>query len=280
MIGYLGPEGTFTQRALLSYLGEVKQAKSFVSIDLLFKALQSNEIQSMFIPIENSYGGDVFAAFEGLTHLSKEYSITGETFLEIQQSLLAKKGTSLSDVTTVFAHEQSVRQCSVFLQERLAGIESVFCSSNVVAVERVLEAEHFHVACLGHASLAETNELVVLAENVHTQCESSKNVTRFIEISKAKTESTGKDKSSFVFSTSKDQPGSLCDILKCLAESEVNMTRVSSRPAKTSLGEYLFFIDCEGHFLDSNLKRCLQNIESKCSFYMFLGSYPKGLDCA
>ena len=275
MIGYLGPVGTFTQAALLSFIKSYSvsdELQPFPSIYALFEALAAKTISKVFIPIENSRGGEVFAAFSGLNHLDASYFISNEIVFPIKQSLMVSRSCDLSDIKTVYAHEQSTRQCSLFLHEHLSHVEFVFVASNGLAAEMVQQSSDC-VACLGYEGAADLFDLVVLQSNVN---DDDSNQTRFVLISSDQHPVSGSDKTSFVFSTHKDKPGSLCSILSLLSAESINLTRISSKPISNDLGEYLFFIDCDGHILDEKLQLCLKKIEDECLYYKFLGSYPKG----
>tara|TARA_Y100001970_G_C14085484_1_gene777066 strand:- start:297 stop:1133 length:837 start_codon:yes stop_codon:yes gene_type:complete len=275
MIGYLGPVGTFTQAALQSFLdrGICKDdIEAFPSIYALFEALAGKCIDNIFIPIENSRGGEVFAAFSGLNQLDDSYFISNEVVFPIKQSLMASQPCELSDIKIVYAHEQSTRQCNLFLHTYLSQAELVFVDSNGIAAERVRDSLD-RVACLGYGGAASLFDLVVLKPNVH---DDDDNKTRFVLISSEQHSPSGMDKTSFVFSTYKDKPGSLCNILSLLSQESINLTRISSKPTSSHLGEYLFFIDCDGHAMDPKLDNCLTLIKQECLYYKFLGSYPKG----
>tara|TARA_B100000427_G_C15482940_1_gene583959 strand:- start:641 stop:1477 length:837 start_codon:yes stop_codon:yes gene_type:complete len=275
MIGYLGPVGTFTQAALNFYINEEHSEdvlKPFPSIYALFEALFNKEIAKVFIPIENSRGGEVFAAFSGLNQLEDSFFISNEVVFPIKQSLMASQPCNLNDINVIYAHEQSTRQCSHFLHQELPHVELVFVASNGVAAERV-KASSDCVACLGYEGAASLFDLTVLRSNVQ---DDDHNKTRFVLISSNQHDKTGDDKTSFVFSTHKDKPGSLCDILSLLSNESINLTRISSKPVSNNLGEYLFFIDCEGHIQDPVVYECLLKIKTSCLYYKFLGSYPKG----
>ncbi len=276
MIGYLGPVGTFTQAALSKYLVANKRSdssKAFPSIYALFEALADKTISHVFIPIENSRGGEVFAAFAGLNQLEDSYFISAEVVFPIKQSLMASRSCDLSDIKIVYAHEQSTRQCSAFLHEQLPHVELVFVASNGVAAQMVQESSEV-VACLGYEGAADLFDLVVLKSHIQ---DDDSNQTRFVLISSQQQSISGNDKTSFVFSTYKDKPGSLCNILSLLSSESINLTRISSKPTANDLGEYLFFIDCDGHALDTTLQKCLKKIQAECLYYKFLGSYPKGM---
>tara|TARA_B100001989_G_scaffold245124_1_gene214580 strand:+ start:247 stop:1086 length:840 start_codon:yes stop_codon:yes gene_type:complete len=275
MIGFLGPVGTFTHVALNLYLADARlntNIQSYPSVFSLFQALKNNNVDKILVPIENSFGGDVYAANEGLLNLTENNLIHQEILLTIHQSLMSNKQCHITDITKLYAHEQSVRQCERFLQTYLPDVEVIACSSNAQAAKIVAESSDI-VACLGHKQLCSNYKLQLLQEKVN---DFSSNVTRFLLISKENSIATGNDKTSIVFSTIKDRPGSLCEILQLMSSRSINLTRISSRPSKKILGEYLFFIDCEGHIGDEKIAQCLDLLQKQSSYYKFLGSYQKG----
>ena len=85
---------------------------------------------------------------------------------------------------------------------------------------------------------------------------------------------TGRDKSSFAFSIKKDSPGGLYHVLKIFADKSINLTKITSRPIKNIVGEYVFFIDFEGHIEDNIVCNSLEEVKKKSSFFKFFGSYP------
>ncbi len=277
MIGFLGPEGTFTHIALTSFLEKNTIDSDILAFDSffdLFHGLKKNAIKKIFIPIENSIGGDVFSVLEELENLDKQFSVTGELQFQIRQTIMANSVIPYADINTIFSHEQSIRQTSEFINQYCSQVNLKFCSSNSMAAEYISgEASDSNNACIGHKSLSQLYGLKILKENISN---TDDNVTRFIFISDEKTHSTGFDKSSFVFSTQRDKPGSLADILLEFSSRSINLTRISSRPSRKCMGDYLFFIDCEGHIDDSNVLNCMDVLRPKCSYFKFLGSFKKG----
>ena len=87
---------------------------------------------------------------------------------------------------------------------------------------------------------------------------------------------TGHDKTSIVCFQRQDRPGSLLAILQEFAARAINLTKLESRPTKRSLGDYCFFIDCEGHIADEVIADALRNLSAKQGDLKFLGSYPVG----
>lgn len=276
MIGTLGPVGSFTAFALDLYVKEHQLTDTVVYFDSfrqIFSALSENTISKMFIPLENSIGGDVFSVLDELISLDSNYKIRSEFQYSIKQSLLAKQIINFKDVKIIYGHEQSMRQSSSFIQDNCFNAKFQSVASNSKAAEFVSDSTDKNHACIGHKKLSDLYGLVVLKENIENE---KGNKTRFVLISKENTHPTKHDKSSLIFSAHKDQPGSLVDILLELSNRNINLTRISSFPTKKMLGEYLFFIDFIGHCKDPAIKECLDVLKSKCSYFKFLGSYSKG----
>ena len=276
MIGSLGPAGSFTGFALDLYIKRYQLTDEviyFESIRQIFSALSQKKISKVFIPIENSIGGDVFSVLNELISLDFSYKITAEVQFSIIQTLLARKNLDVKDIDTIFSHEQSFRQSNSFIEANCLNAEFKYVASNSKAAQLVSEFSDKNYACIGHKRLSALYDLVVLKEDIANV---KGNKTRFVFISEETVKSTQNDKSSLIFSSQKDQPGSLVDILLELSNRNINLTRISSFPTKKMLGEYLFFVDFIGHCEDSSIKECLGILKSKCSYFKFLGSYPKG----
>ena len=282
-IGYLGPEGTFTHTALEKHSRTYAQKFTLIphsTPNKLFNALNDETCDMIFIPIENSLGGEVVTSLDCLVDLESHFTITAEVEMHINQCLMARqKIENIELITDIFSHEQSLHQSQKFLQTHCPEATLHFCSSNAQAATIVSEANfefqdtQTHVmACIGNKTCAELYKLNVIQEEIN---DNKTNQTRFILIGKKPPPPTGKDKTSFTFSAKQDQAGSLSDILNVLSNHHINMTRITSRPTKNKLGEYLFFIDCDGHQQDPLLKDILSTIEKKSSWYKFLGSYKR-----
>ena len=276
MIGSLGPAGSFTGFALDLYIKRYQLTDEVIYFDSfrqIFNALSQKTINKVFIPIENSIGGDVFSVLNELISLDFNYKITAEVQFPIIQSLLAKKNLDVKDIDTIYSHEQSFRQSNNFIEANCVNAEFKYVASNSKAAQSVSGFLDKNYACIGHKRLADLYDLVVIKEDIANE---KGNKTRFVFISEETVSSSGNDKSSLIFSSHKDQPGSLVDILLELSKRNINLTRISSFPTRKMLGEYLFFIDFIGHCEDVSIKECLDILKSKCSYFKFLGSYPKG----
>ena len=124
---------------------------------------------------------------------------------------------------------------------------------------------------LEHKRAADLYGLKIAAQDIQDYKDNS---TRFIVVGKQDHEPTGHDKTSVVFSLIEDRPGGLYDVLGEFAKCNINLTKIESRPSKKKLGNYIFFIDFQGHKADKEVKNILNNIKNKISYVKILGSYP------
>jgi chorismate mutase/prephenate dehydratase len=113
--------------------------------------------------------------------------------------------------------------------------------------------------------------LNILAHGIQDQ---RHNFTRFLVIGKKPADKTGRDKTSIAF-VSKDEPGILYKLLKPLAEAKINLTKIESRPLKTKVWEYMFFMDMDGHASQKKIANALEKLRRSCVSFKILGSYPR-----
>jgi prephenate dehydratase len=268
-IGFLGPKGTFSQEAMLRYVGNRKHdARSYATISEMLFAVCSGEIEEAIAPIENSLEGPVSATMDIMAN-EVDLKIKGELVIAVKQNLLVKKGTKFEDIEYIVSHPQPVGQCRKYINSHLPHAKIKYVYSTASAALEVAEGEN-NLAAIGSVTAAEVYRLDILCCGIQDEVN---NFTRFVIVSKEDSERTGFDKTSIVFST-EDKPGSLYRILDIFNLWDINMTRIESRPARNELGKYIFFIDIEGHREDDDIKDALTMVKRKTSFFKFLGSYP------
>ncbi|MFH1683730.1 MAG: prephenate dehydratase [Candidatus Margulisiibacteriota bacterium] len=283
-IGFLGPEGTFCEEASKLYLRRVPGKKELIPYttihDLLF-AVDRGKISEAIVPIENSIEGTVGAVTDMLVS-DVNLIIRQEVVIPIYHYLIAQKGTHLSEVTDVISHPQALAQCKDFLRKNLPKVKLHFSYSTSHAVREVGTSlgekiiAHGRVkgnvfAAIGNKASAKLYGLKILASKINAK----ENQTRFVVLAKSDHPPTKKDKTSIIFSIRKDRPGGLHDILEIVAERNINLTKIESRPSKKALGEYYFFADMYGHRKNKVVAEALTEIKKKASFLKILGSYPR-----
>lgn len=269
-VAFLGPPGTFTEEALLSQAdlaaGELVPIRSIAEV---IAAVEQGEADIGVVPIENAIEGSVNVTLDTLG-FDSDLLIQREVVLSISLNLCAKPGTALSDIKAVISMPHAVAQCREWLAAKLPGVEVGAANSTAEAAQHVARARATSRAAISTALAAKLYGLDVLAADIEDHPE---NQTRFVVISRGVPPRTGHDKTSIVVFQSQDRPGSLLAILQEFAARAVNLTKLESRPTKRGLGNYCFFIDCEGHIADELVADVLRNLAAKHTV-KFLGSYP------
>lgn len=264
-VAFLGPEGTFTQAAAVKHFGHAAHTDACASIDDVFRNVEAGTADYGVVPVENSTGGAVGTTLDLL--LETPLKVCGEVDLRVHQFLLRKPGTTVKAVK-VYSHAQSLAQCHEWLNLHLPGAERIPVVSNAKAAK--LAAEDENSAAIASEAAAEVYGLDKVAENIEDE---PNNTTRFLVIAAHDAAPSGKDKTSLVLS-SKNLPGAVYELLAPLAHHGVSMTKLESRPSRTGLWEYLFFVDIEGHHQDQKVAQALAELRDKAAFVKILGSYP------
>ncbi len=270
-IGFLGPKGTFSEEAMKQWLRrrdekEVYDEVEYCSIPELICAV--GLIEEAVVPVENSIEGSVNITIDMLIRKA-DIKVKGELVLPIRQNLLKKGFQNLGCIDTLYSHPHALYQCWRFISERMHRIKMVETSSTAEAARIVCEKDN-GAAAIGSKRLAEIYDLTIVSEGIQ-DCEN--NLTRFYILSSYDAKATGNDKTALVFST-ENRPASLFNCLEIFAKRSLNLTKIESRPSKRSLGEYIFFVEVEGHHEDEILKTALAELESKAGFFRNLGSFP------
>jgi prephenate dehydratase len=277
-IAYLGPEGTFTEEALIKFLKFDKDRKSaddrvekvaYSTIPEVIKSVDRGEVQKGVVPIENSIEGSVNLTLDILTFES-EAKIVAEITIPIKHHLIGKKGIKTEKIKRIISHPHAYAQCRIYLTQNIPDAEIIAANSTAEAVKKLQEVDEFTVAIGTHIA-AEIYNLDILLSDIE---DNKENKTRFAIISNFVAERTDNDKTSIVCFLKRDKPGSLFNILKEFADRNINLTRLESRPAKKDLGDYVFMIDLEGHIHDRIVYEALESLRNSVYLVKLLGSYP------
>jgi chorismate mutase/prephenate dehydratase len=270
-IAYFGPAGTFTESAAKKHFGSAPTFTPFLTIDDVFRAVESGNAEYGVVPVENSTEGAVGRTLDLL--LSSPLMICGEVGLRVHQNLLSKS-TSTDALTKLYSHAQSLAQCHEWLNKNLPGLPRVPVASNAEAAR--LAAEDAQSCAIAGEAAARLYELNILAANIE---DDPNNTTRFLVLSGHDAGPSGGDKTSVVCSA-QNRPGAVHDLLTPLKTHGVSMSKFESRPARGFGGsrwEYVFFMDLEGHRQDAAVARALDDLRGQVGFLKELGSYPKAV---
>lgn len=273
-VAYLGPPGTFTEEALLSLGIPDLEEMPLGSITECFEAVRDGRVPEALVPIENSSEGSVNQTLDLLSEADGGVVIRAEVALRIRHHLIARTPLAPEDVEEIVSHPQPPPQCRRFLQSRMPNVPIVAANSTAEAVRTVSQSDR-PIAAIGTLRAADLYGCHVIAPDIE---DSATNTTRFVMIGAepAPAVGPGRFRTSALCALVRDRPGALLAILQELAMRGVNLTRLESRPAKTGLGRYVFFIDMEGsRDRDLAVAAALTAIEEQgVARVTFLGSYP------
>ncbi len=275
-IGFLGPEGTFTEEALL---GEADYASAAITpmgslVDVL-EAVRDGQMDLGFVPLENAIEGTVRDIIDSLV-FEFDLRIQREVILDVHLHLMAPPGTTLADLEQVASIPMATAQCRGYLARHLPSVDLVATNSTAEAARLVGAADPAlasrPTAAIAPRLAATLYGLNVLAEDVEDHPE---NQTRFVALATWGIPApTGHDRTSIACFQSADHPGSLYAILGQFAARNINLSKLESRPTKKALGDYCFIIDFEGHIADEVVSDCLRDLHAGLAGVKFLGSYP------
>jgi prephenate dehydratase len=271
-VAYLGPAGTHSEEALRASAPPDVEAISHPTIYDAVMAVQEGAVERAVVPIENALEGSVAVTLDTLTVEADRVRIAAEVVHPIHHCVVAASEVSLSTVERVVSHPQATAQCARFLREHMPNAEHVSAPSTAEAVMSVCRAGDGSVA-LGSSLAAQMYGCYIVATNVEDHPD---NETRFVWLAPAgDVEPPGKDaKTSIVFWGGGDEsPGWLVDVLAEFSGRSVNLTRIESRPRRTGLGHYFFYVDLEGAVDDGPVADALDAVRSHVGELRVLGSY-------
>ncbi len=260
-IGYLGPEGTFSQQAVLKHFGRSALGLPLASIEEVFQEVEAGNADFGVVPVENSGQGTIQITLD-------MFLICGEVELRVQQYLMSRSGR-LEDVERVYGHPQSFMQTSSWLRANLPKAEKIPVSSNAEGARRARNADD--AAAIGGESAGHVYGLKkVVTKPIQNDAD---NTTRFLVIGRNIFPGSGHDRTS-VLVFIHDKPGALFDVLSPFARHGISMNRIESRPSHNAKWEYGFFIDLAGHVEDEAMQAALAELKAHSAQIKVLGSYP------
>ena len=267
-VAYLGPEGTFTQQATLKQFGDSVLGMPLLTLDDVFREVASESCNYGVVPVENSTEGIINHTLDNF--LSSSLKICGEVELRVHHNLMVTPGFQ-GDIKCIYSHQQTLGQCRRWLNGHYPNVPRLPATSNAEAARQA--ADEAGAAAIAGEMAAEIHGLEIISRQIEDEPD---NTTRFLVVGREDIGPSGSDKTSIVVST-QNQPGALYRVLEPFHRHGVSLTSIETRPSRTGMWSYVFFIDFEGHREDKIIRKVLDEIDGDALEVRFLGSYPCAL---
>lgn len=264
MIGYLGPRNSFTYFAAMTFYVE-NELMPYSNLHRLFEALENDEVIGIVVPIENSIEGSVTEVLDKLLHPS--FHVTREIVMDIELSLISKN-SDLSEIKYVMSNMYALAESRAILKNTLGNYKEILTSSTSSALSKLSDLDDSYAAIASKKAIY--GELNILLNNIS---DSDHNTTRFVFVTKTLEVVGFHNKVSIVCAPKGNAAGALYDILHEFAIRGIDLSKIESRTKKSTLGEYVFYLDFYGNIEDPDIKQTLEILQYKTSYLKIIGSY-------
>jgi chorismate mutase/prephenate dehydratase len=265
-IAFLGPEYSYSHLAAIQRFGEAAVYNRTANIAAVFEEVIRKNADYGVVPLENTTDGRIADTLDLFIRYPDQVKICSEIRLRVHHHLLAR--CQQSEIRRVYSKEQALSQCRNWLSKNLPQASFHPVASTTDAAKLVQTEPN--VAAVASREAAVRYGLNVLAHNIE---DSPFNETRFAVIGPTDSARTGKDKTALMFQIS-HTPGALADVLGVFKSNKINLTWIESFPYREAKGQYVFFVDFEGHREDPKIKKALASLEEICDVVTILGSFP------
>lgn len=265
-ISFCGTQGAFAALAVEKLFPEAA-AVPYGDFASAYEAIVKGECDSAVLPVENSFAGEVGVVcdllFSGPLYINRVMN------LDVTQNLLGVKGSNLQTVKRVVSHPQALAQCSSFIQKQ--GYEQQEFSNTALAAKYVAEQNDPTLAAIGTREAGELFGLETLAAGIQ---DSNRNSTRFVVLSRTECDQPRREDDCFFMTfTVKNQAGALAKAIRIIGDHGFNMRGLHSRPMKSLVWQYYFYLECEGNVRSQNGKKMLEEMQTVCDQLKVVGSY-------
>lgn len=272
LVGYQGTDGAYSQIAAENHfaaLGGRLETRGYNSFSELLSAVARGDIEYAMQPIENTTAGSINEAYDLLARM--DLHLIGEEVLRVQHCLVGLPGSDLNQIRRVFSHPQALAQCTVFLSAMPNCTVEAF-TDTAMSVTKIRDEKDLTQAAVASERAAELYGLSILHRAIANQ---EYNFTRFVVVSRKPVtyDASERCKTSLIFTT-RHERGALVRCLSILADHDLNLTKLESRPRPETPWEYLFYVDFEGNAADPRIRAAVSGVEQHTTFFKLLGSYP------
>lgn len=267
-IAYSGVEGAYAHIACMKMYKDANYV-SYKSFEEAYAACLNGDCDICVLPLENSYAGEVGQVmdliFNGSLYVNQIID------LEINHCLLGKKGANIRDIKTVISHPQAISQCNEYIKKH--NFECVEVENTALASLKVSEGEDFTVASIGSSDAHSLYGLDILESNINA---SRNNTTRFAAFSRSLNNDLSKGemgKHFIIVFTVKNEAGALAQTLNIIGSHNFNMRSLRSRPMKSLLWNYYFYVELDGDVNTNDGKEMMKALEVFCDKLKLVGTY-------
>jgi len=264
-VAFLGPEYSYSHLATMERFGEAVEYMEVGTISAVFEEVSRRHVDFGVVPLENSTDGRIADTLDMFIRLP-QLKICSEVRMHIHHNLLAK--CQQIEIRRVYSKPQALSQCRNWLSENIPHAQLLEVTSTTAAARLVRDEPS--AAAVASRQAAVKYGLPILFPNIE---DSPNNETRFAVIALHDSAKTGRDKTAVMFQIP-HSPGSLADILGLFKTHKVNLTWIESFPFRAAKGEYVFFVEFEGHSTDAKAKKVIGELQENCLTLSVLGSFP------
>lgn len=266
-VTYQGEPGAYSEMAVYKFFGRKVETVPCKDFREVFESVKTAAVPNGVVPIENSIEGSVNQNYD--LFLTYDLKVCGEVAIKLAHVLIANPQTKLEEIETIYSHPQALAQCRGFIEKHKWEVIPSYDTAGSVKI--IKEKRLYNAAAIASEKAADMYDMKILARDI---ADNLSNYTRFLVLSSEDAQPTGDDKTSIIFSA-KHVPGVLYHALGEFASRNINLTRIESRPTKTTAWQYNFYLDFEGHRTEKRCVEALQALEKYATFVKILGSYPR-----
>ena len=266
-VTYQGETGAYSEMAVYKFFGSNVEPVPCKDFKDVFESVKTGTVPNGVVPIENSIEGSVTQNYD--LFLTYDLKVCGEVAVKLAHVLIVNPQTNFEDITAVHSHPQALGQCRNYLERHKWSIHPEYDTAGSVKI--IKEKQLLNVAAIASEKAANLYNMKIVAHDI---ADNPANYTRFLVLAHEDTAPTGDDKTSIIFSA-KHAPGTLYNTIGEFASRNINLTRIESRPTKTTAWQYNFYIDFEGHRTEKRCTEALHEIEKHVTFIKLIGSYPR-----
>src|SRR5262245_8219453 len=264
-VSFLGPEYSFSHIAALHRFGRAAEYMGVTNIAAVFEEVNRRHVDYGVVPLENSTDGRVADTLDMFVRMPN-IKICSEVRLRVHHNLL--DNCEQTEIVRIYSKPQALSQCRNWIAKNVP-------QATLHEVSSTTTAAQFSKTQPGAAAIASREAAVqygvrILFSNIE---DSPHNETRFAVIGPHDAGKTGNDKTAVMFMIP-HSPGSLADIVILFKAHKVTLTWIESFPYPSAKGEYVFFLECDGHQEDLRVKKTLAAVQSKSEKLCVLGSFP------